>query len=237
MNLNIPKKSICVLLGPNGSGKSTLLRNLAGLLHPQTGAVRIGGRDISQLKPLHRGRTISFLPQVHAVPEMVSVESLISRGRHPHQRWGWSQHPQDREKVRMAISTLGLEAFAHRIANQLSGGELQRVWIAMALAQDTPVILLDEPLTHLDLYHQWELLEILKSLRDEHGKTIVVVMHELGPAAALADQVILMKDGGIKAAGPANQVLAEESLYSVFNVKVDVRRCSGCERRPSLNVY
>ena len=229
--------TITVLVGPNGSGKSTLLRALAGVVSPQSGRVTVAGDDVARMNRAERARRIAFLPQMHVVPTLVRVRELVARGRQPHHRSGWILHTDDHEQIDAALVAVGMQDLVHRTLDELSGGELQRAWIAMALAQDTDILLLDEPLTHLDLHYRWGLLETLARIRDEQKKTMVVVMHELGPAAALADQVVALKEGRVAAAGYASAVLEEEMLHDVFGVRVDVHHRTRGERRPSITVY
>lgn len=228
--------TIAVLIGPNGSGKSTLLRALAAVAPPQSGQVLLDGDDVAHMSRIERARRIAFLPQMHVVPGLVRVRELVARGRRPHHRTGWVMRAKDHEKIDSALESVGMTGLAHRPLDELSGGELQRAWIAMALAQDTDVLLLDEPLTHLDLRHQWGLLETLARIRDDQAKTMIVVMHELNPAAALADQVIALKEGHVAAVGSV-AVLEEEMLHSVFGVQVDIHHQLHGERRPSVTVY
>lgn len=236
-NLSTRRGTITALIGPNGSGKSTLLRALAGIIPSRPGRVTVDGDDIARLSRTERARRIAFLPQMHVVPNLVRVGELVARGRRPHQRLGWFLGGEDRVRINAALVAAGMHEAADRTVAELSGGELQRAWIAMALAQDTELLLLDEPLTHLDLYYRWGLVETLRRIRDEQAKTMVVVMHELGPAAALADQIVALKEGRVVVAGRPDAVLEEDVLHTIFGVHVEVHRRDSGERRPSVTVY
>ncbi len=224
------KKQIISLIGPNGSGKSTLLRCLSGLLPTIGPAVLLDGKPISQCSNREIAKKIAFLPQFQESLTSLSVYELISMGRSPYHRSGWFSTPEDREKINWAMAYMGVERFKNRMVNQLSGGERQRVWIAMILAQDTPFILLDEPVTYMDLKHQWGLLETILSLKEDCGKTVISVFHDINHAIEVSDLVYMMKDGQIYNYGTCDQVITEKSIRDVFEIPAKVCRFHSLEK-------
>lgn len=234
---------LVALFGPNGSGKSTLLRILAGLITPARGRVAISGTPLPDLGRRRLAQAVGFLPQVRPALRHVTVRELVARGRHPHQGLGWVASREDRERVDAALAQLGVGRFADRDVGTLSGGELQRAWLAMVVAQDPGIVLLDEPVTFLDMRHQWGLLEVLRELADRHGKTIVAVFHDVNHGLAVADRAYLVHEGRIVRHGHPEQVITGRSIASVFGVFADVWRyrdgsgsfvvpdgCRGCRR-------
>lgn len=217
LELEIPDGSFTVIIGPNGCGKSTLLRSLARLIKPTAGAVLLDGANIAASKTKELARTIGLLPQSSIAPEGITVVDLVSRGRHPHQsvlrRWG----DQDEAAVREALARTRLSDLSTRVVDELSGGQRQRVWIAMALAQQTPLLLLDEPTTYLDIAHQLDVLDLCTELHRE-GRTLVAVLHDLNQAARYASHLIAMKSGRIVAQGPPAAVVTAEFVHEVFGV-------------------
>lgn len=217
LDLAIPDGSFTVIIGPNGCGKSTLLRSLARLIKPTSGAVLLDGADIAASKTKNLARTIGLLPQSSIAPEGITVVDLVSRGRHPHQsvlrRWG----DQDEAAVRDALARTRLTDLSTRVVDELSGGQRQRVWIAMALAQQTPLLLLDEPTTYLDIAHQIDVLDLCTELHRE-GRTLVAVLHDLNQAARYASHLIAMKSGRIVAQGPPAEVVTTDFVHEVFGV-------------------
>ncbi len=217
LELQVPDGSFTVIIGPNGCGKSTLLRSLARLIKPQSGAVLLDGVDIATTKTKELARTIGLLPQSSIAPEGITVVDLVSRGRHPHQsvlrRWG----EQDEAAVREALRRTRLTDLATRVVDELSGGQRQRVWIAMALAQRTPLLLLDEPTTYLDISHQIDVLDLCTELHRE-GRTLVAVLHDLNQAARYATNLVAMKQGRIVAQGPPSAVVTSDFIHDVFGV-------------------
>lgn len=194
-DLNFAPASLSVLLGANGSGKSTLLNALARQLPIRSGQVLLHGRAIHQLPSRTLAQQLGLLPQSPLLPESMSVFDLVSFGRHPHQSWLHQWSDADRTAVENALRLTGTLDFAERAVDSLSGGQRQRCWIAMALAQETQVILLDEPTTYLDLKYQVEIMELLRTLAHEHGRTVVAVLHDLNFAVAYADQLVFLKQG------------------------------------------
>ncbi|MDP3895013.1 ABC transporter ATP-binding protein [Nocardioides sp.] len=218
LSLAVPDRQVTVIVGANACGKSTLLRGMARLLRPGRGAVLLDGAELHRCPPREVARTLGLLPQQPVAPEGVTVVDLVGRGRHPHRGAlrRWSSH--DDEVVAEALALTATTDLADRPVDELSGGQRQRVWVAMALAQQTDLLLLDEPTTYLDLAHQVELLELLCDLNTARGTTIVMVLHELNLAARYADHLVAMKDGRIVAAGRPAEVLTEDCVRSVFGL-------------------
>ncbi|OLO05428.1 MULTISPECIES: ABC transporter ATP-binding protein [Salinicola] len=222
LSLVLPEGRVSVLVGSNGCGKSTLLKALARLLTPWQGNVILEGYDIQQQPTKAVARLLSLLPQHPVAPEGITVRQLVRLGRHPHQGWlaQWSE--QDERKVEEALTRTELNAFAERRVETLSGGQRQRAWIAMAVAQDTPLMLLDEPTSFLDLAHQMEVLELLASLNRESGKTIVMVLHDLNLACRYADHIVAMREGRILAQGTPHEVITRERVKEIFHLDCQV---------------
>lgn len=222
LDLAIPHGAFTVLVGPNGSGKSTILRALAGLLAPQRGTVLLDGLSIASLSSKELARRIGVLSQGPSAPEGLSVRDLVQQGRYPHRSLFGRWTPQDEEACRQALKLTGMEAFQDRQLDSLSGGEKQRAWIAMALAQQTDILLLDEPTTFLDIAHQVELLDLFAMLNREQSRTVVTVLHDLNHACRYADQIIAMKSGSIVAQGDPNTVITEELVEGVYGLKCQI---------------
>jgi iron complex transport system ATP-binding protein len=222
LSLAVPDGAVTAVVGANACGKSTLLRGLARLLRPSAGSVLLDGEQIHRSPTRRVARTLGLLPQAPVTPEGVSVVDLVSRGRHPHlgalRRWG----PDDDAAVGEALALTGTTDLAERPVDELSGGQRQRVWVAMALAQKTDLLLLDEPTTYLDVAHQMELLELLRDLNAARGTTIVMVLHELNLAARFADHLVAMCEGRVVATGPPGEVLTEETVREVFGLSCRV---------------
>ncbi|MFP4511265.1 MAG: ABC transporter ATP-binding protein [Spirochaetaceae bacterium] len=210
------------LLGANGSGKSTLLRCLAGLLPVPRSTVTLAGRDLRSMKRKQIASMVSFLPQVHETLEFLTVGELVARGRHPHTAFGWRLSSHDRDAVASALSYVQLDTLRHRPINEISGGERQRAWIAMVLAQDTPLMLLDEPVTYLDIKHQWSLLEVLTDLSRNLGKTLITVFHDINHAMAVCDRVYLLAEGRVSVSGRPEEVITSDALRHAYGVSAHV---------------
>lgn len=221
----IAARAITVVVGANASGKSTMLRGLARLLTPRGGTVLLDGRDLHTTPTKEVARRLGLLPQTPLAPEGITVGDLVARGRAPHQRWWQQWSIEDERAVAEAMEATDVATLADRPVDELSGGQRQRVWLAMALAQDTEVLLLDEPTTFLDLAHQIEVLELIADLNASRGRTIVMVLHDLNAAARYASQLIAMKDGAIVAAGSPEDILTESTVQDVFGLACVVVPC------------
>lgn len=222
LNLAVPDRQITVIVGANASGKSTLLRGLARLLKPTHGAVHLDGQDLHRMPTREVARRLALLPQSPTAPEAVSVVDLVARGRHPHQRWYSQWSREDEAAVAAALRATRCDDLAERPVDELSGGQRQRVWIAMALAQDTPILLLDEPTTYLDLAHQIDVLDLLSELNLTRGRTMVLVLHDLNQACRYGHHLVAMRDGKIAAEGPPAEVVTEEMVQHVFGVATTI---------------
>nr|WP_306811373.1 ABC transporter ATP-binding protein [Adlercreutzia caecimuris] len=216
MDVAVPAGEVTAIIGPNGCGKSTLLKALSRTMPLAAGAVYLDGRAIAEMPTAEVARKMALLPQAPEAPGGLTVGELVALGRYPHQRGFGRLSARDREIIAWALAITHLDDFSGRALDALSGGQRQRAWIAMALAQDTDLILLDEPTTYLDMAHQLEVLELLRSLNEEQGKTIALVIHELNLAARVADWMIALKDGSIRGAGTPEEVMTPAMLREVF---------------------
>ncbi len=223
IGLALAPGEITALVGPNGSGKSTLLRALARLHTPAAGQVVLDGRALQSYRPRELARTLSFLTQSPLIPAGVTVEELVAYGRHPHQGvLTRTTGDEDREAVSWALDATNLHELAARPLDQLSGGERQRAWIAMALAQRTGLLLLDEPTTFLDIRYQIEVLRLVRGLADGHGITVAVVLHDLNQAAAFSDAMVVLAGGRIVSAGPPGEVMTEATIRTAFGIDTTI---------------
>ena len=222
VSVTFPAGRVTALVGANGCGKSTLLRTCARQLNPTSGTVLVDGQDVRGWHRTRFARTVGFLPQDPVAPEGVSVQELVSRGRHPHRGAFGRWRAQDDDAVAEALELTGLRALADRQVTDLSGGQRQRVWIALALAQQTGVLLLDEPTTYLDIARQVEILDILCELQRARGTTLVMVLHDLSLAARCADQLVAVKDGTVAAQGAPHEVMTNETVSRVFDMRARV---------------
>ncbi|WP_026553451.1 ABC transporter ATP-binding protein [Arthrobacter sp. H20] len=213
---------VTVIVGPNACGKSTLLRGLARLLKPTAGVVSLDGKDIHSLSTRAVARTLGLLPQTPVAPDGITVADLVGRGRYPHQGWFRQWTDDDDAAVASALEATDTLELVDRFVDELSGGQRQRVWIAMALAQQTDILLLDEPTTFLDVTHQVEVLDLITDLNRRDGTTVAIVLHDLDLAARYADHLIAMKDGRIAAQGRPANVVTEETVTSVFGLQCRV---------------
>lgn len=222
LNLTIPKGKITVFIGSNGCGKSTLLRSMARLLKPQQGSVLLDSKDISGMATKDVARKLAILPQGPTAPEGLTVLQLVKQGRYPYQTWlrQWSR--DDEAIVQRALEATGMTELAERPVDSLSGGQRQRAWIAMTLAQETPIILLDEPTTYLDLTHQIEVLDLLYEMNDRDHRTIVMVLHDINLACRYADHIVAIREGRIEAQGKPEEVVDRNLIEKVFRLKCEI---------------
>jgi iron complex transport system ATP-binding protein len=222
LSVDLPPGRVTVIVGANACGKSTLLRGLARLLKPAGGTVVLNGSDIQGQSTKAVARVLGLLPQTPVAPDGISVADLVGRGRYPHQGWFRQWTPEDDDAVASALEATDTLALADRTVDELSGGQRQRVWIAMALAQQTGILLLDEPTTFLDVTHQIEVLDLITDLNRRSGTTVVMVLHDLNLAARYADHLIAMRDGRIVAEGPPAAVVTQETVSGVFDLECRV---------------
>lgn len=222
LDIEIPKGEITVFIGGNGCGKSTLLRSIARLLKPQTGSILLEGEAISKMSTKEVARKMAILPQSPAAPEGLTVLQLVKQGRYPYQSWlkQWSE--EDEAKVTNALMATGIDHLKDRPVDSLSGGQRQRAWIAMTLAQDTDIILLDEPTTYLDMTHQIEILDLLYELNEKEGRTILMVLHDLNLACRYAHNIVAIKDQKIFAQGKPEVVINCGLVKNVFGMNCEV---------------
>ncbi|MGP4044252.1 ABC transporter ATP-binding protein [Streptomyces sp. 2A115] len=224
LDLAVPDGQVTVIVGPNACGKSTTLRALGRLLKPRGGAVLLDGTSLAKLPTKRIAQQIGLLPQTPVAPEAITVADLVSRGRQPHQSWWQQWSDADERAVTEAMERTDVAALAERSVDELSGGQRQRVWIAMALAQETELLLLDEPTTYLDIAHQVEVLNLVRQLaaitpEGDRGRTVVVVLHDLNQAARYADHLIAMKEGEIVASGAPSEVVTADLVREVFGLE------------------
>jgi iron complex transport system ATP-binding protein len=222
LNLKIPEGKITALVGRNGCGKSTILKSLARLLKPSSGYVYLDGKAIQKMSTKEVAKKLAILPQSPVAPEGLTVEGLVGYGRYPHQNLLGGKSEEDKKIVQWALEVTGTSALADRPLTALSGGQRQRVWIAMALAQETDLLLLDEPTTYLDMAHQIEVLELLARLNREEKRTILMVVHDLNHAARYAHHLVAVHEGEVVTAGSPQEVLNADMLKKVFGVKAHI---------------
>lgn len=219
LSVTLPAGRITIIVGANACGKSTLLRGMSRLLKPAGGVVLLGDRDIHARPAREVARTLGLLPQTPTAPDGITVADLVGRGRYPHQGWFRQWTPDDDDAVAAALEATGTLDLAERNVDELSGGQRQRVWIAMALAQETEILLLDEPTTFLDVTHQIEVLDLVTDLNRRAGTTVAIVLHDLNLAARYADHLIAMKSGAIAAQGAPADILTEDLVRDVFGLE------------------
>lgn len=217
LSVSIPDGSFTVIVGPNACGKSTLLRALSRLLAPSSGQVILDGKGISDISPKETAKRLGLLPQSSIAPDGITVADLVARGRYPHQSFLRQWSKADEEAVITAMEATRVTDLSGRMVDELSGGQRQRVWVAMVLAQQTPILLLDEPTTFLDIAHQIELLDLLADLNDQ-GRTIIAVLHDLNHACRYASHLIAMKDGTIVAKGRPAAIVTSDLIETVFDM-------------------
>lgn len=221
LDLTLPKNQITALIGPNGCGKSTLLKSLARLLKPTSGVVTHQSHNIWKKSAKHYAQQIAFLPQQHFIPEGIKVKELVAYGRAPYiNLWG-KLNKKDEKIVEKVMRTTQINELSDKLVSDLSGGQQQRVFLAMTLAQDTDIILLDEPTTYLDLNHQAELMHIMRGLQQQ-GKTIITVLHDLNQACRYCDYLVVLKQGQLIAEGTPQNIMTESLLKNVFDLNVEI---------------
>ncbi|KSU64321.1 iron-enterobactin transporter ATP-binding protein [[Bacillus] enclensis] len=224
LSVEIPDKKITTIIGSNGCGKSTLLKAITRIISHQSGNVLLDGEDISKGNTKELAKKMAILPQTPESASGLTVGELVSYGRFPHQKGMGRLSKKDYEVINWALEVTGITDFKYRQVDALSGGQRQRVWIAMALAQETDIIFLDEPTTYLDMAHQLEVLELLQKLNAEQERTIVMVLHDLNQAARFADYIVALKEGEIVKAGNCEEVITHEVLKKVFNIDAAIGR-------------
>ncbi|MEI7073189.1 Fe(3+) dicitrate ABC transporter ATP-binding protein FecE [Pectobacterium versatile] len=221
LSLSLPAGKITALLGPNGCGKSTLLKCFAKLLTPESGTIQLNGKSLSTFSARQLSRHLALLPQQHLTPEGITVRDMVAYGRSPWlSLWG-RLSPDDRQRVQLAMEKTHIVDLADKRLTDLSGGQRQRAFLAMLLAQDTPVVLLDEPTTYLDINHQVELMKLLREL-NQAGKTVVTVLHDLNQASRYCDHLVMLADGRVMAEGSPHEVMKPELLQRVFSIDAEI---------------
>ncbi|MBU6533375.1 ABC transporter ATP-binding protein [Streptomyces sp. A108] len=222
LSVEIPDSSFTVIVGPNACGKSTLLRALSRMLKPSEGRVLLDGSVIQSMPAKQVARTLGLLPQSSVAPDGITVGDLVGRGRYPHQGLLRQWSTEDERVVQESMAQTGISELADRYVDELSGGQRQRVWIAMALAQQTPLLLLDEPTTYLDIQHQIDVLDLCAELHEEQGRTLVAVLHDLNHAARYATHLIALRDGEIIAEGAPKDIVTADLVERVFGLRCQV---------------
>ena len=222
MSLSIPKEKISIIIGANGCGKSTLLKTIARINKPKSGDIFINNKNIKKVKEKNIAKEVAFLPQGPVCPDGLTVRELVAFGRFPHQKMIGGLTSHDKEIIDWAIEETGLSEFADRGVENLSGGQRQRTWIAMTLAQETEIIMLDEPTTYLDMSYQLEVLEVLQKLNKEKKITVVIVLHELNNACRFADNIIGLKKGKIICEGRPLDVINKENLNTIYGIDANL---------------
>jgi len=223
VNVSIETGRITTIIGPNGSGKSTLMSLLTKNNRPKSGQIILAGKGLHEYRPKELARTLSVVHQYNVAPQDMTVEKLVRYGRLPYKTMFSTDTKESEQIVDWALEVTGLQERRHMLVETLSGGQKQRAWIAMALAQKTPYLLLDEPTANLDIYYQYDILKLVKKLRDDEGLTIVMVLHDINQAIQFSDQIIAMKDGQVVAHGAPNDIVTKQLMAEVYGVDVVVK--------------
>lgn len=223
VTVEIKKGAITTIIGPNGSGKSTLMGVLTNMLTPEQGQIILDGKELNRYRPKELAKILGVVHQQNIAPADMTVEKLIYYGRLPYKKTFSPSSIKDAEMVDWALACTGLADKRHMTLDQLSGGQQQRAWIAMALAQDTKYLFLDEPTSNLDLYYQYEILQLVQQLRNEQGLTIVMVLHDINQALQYSDRIIAMKDGRLIASGSPADTITEGLIHELYGIDVVVR--------------
>ena len=213
---------VTTILGPNGSGKSTILKAVTGMLQPAAGSIRLNGRALSTFSRKEVARNLCLVSQRHEAPADVSVRELVGFGRHPHHRWFSALNAADHRIIDEAIEQTGLQDLRERNLATLSGGEAQKAWIAMALAQRPQILLLDEPTTYLDIAHQLDVLELVARINREQGLSVVMVLHDLNHASSYSDDLVVLHRGRVACSGTPREILTHQTLASVYQVHAEI---------------
>ncbi|MEG1254386.1 ABC transporter ATP-binding protein [Clostridium sp.] len=229
MDLSIPRGKISIIIGANGCGKSTLLKTISRINKPKSGDIFINDKNIKKIKEKNIAKEVAFLPQGPVCPSGLTVRELVAYGRFPHQKIIGGLNTHDKEVIDWAIEETGLSEFADREVENLSGGQRQRAWIAMTLAQETEIIMLDEPTTYLDMSYQLEVLEVLQKLNREKNITVVIVLHELNNACRFADNIIGLKKGKIICEGKPMEVINKINLKEIYGINANLKKSENGE--------
>lgn len=228
LDLSIKQGKVTTLIGANGCGKSTLFNLITKNLRPNSGEIRLEGKDISQVKLKDFARQVAIVHQYNTAPADISVEKLVAFGRTPYHGFGSpSNSEEDEEKINRALEITNTEKLKDKAVAQLSGGQKQRVWIAMALAQDTKILFLDEPTTYLDIRYQLQILKLVRKLNEEYGMTVIMVLHDINQSLYYSDEIVAMKDGRITAQGKPEEIITSELIKNVYDVELGISAVNG----------
>lgn len=228
LDLSIKQGKVTTLIGANGCGKSTLFNLITKNLRPNSGEIRLEGKDIAQVKLKDFARQVAIVHQYNTAPADISVEKLVAFGRTPYHSFGsLANSEEDEEKIKRALEITNTEKLKDKAVAQLSGGQKQRVWIAMALAQDTKILFLDEPTTYLDIRYQLQILKLVRKLNEEYGMTVIMVLHDINQSLYYSDEIVAMKDGRITAQGKPEEIITSELIKNVYDVELGISAVNG----------